>query len=77
MKENSFIQEQEHLNGIGLINEFYVDVHSIEEENYLSRLKQISNDTNKPMYFMDNTSAIEYNFNTKEIKCIGNAKKVS
>ncbi len=77
MQENSFIQEQEHLNGIGLINEFYVDVHSIEEESYLSRLQQISNNTNKPMYFMDNSSAIEYNFKTKEIKCIGNAKKVN
>lgn len=77
MKENSFIQEQEHLNGIGLINEFYVDVHSIEEESYLSRLQQISEITSKPMYFMDNTSAIEYNFETKDIKCIGNAKKIS
>ncbi len=77
MKENSFIQEQEHLNGIGLINEFYVDVHSIEEESYLSRLQQISEITSKPMYFMDNTSAIEYNFETKDIKCVGNAKKVS
>lgn len=77
MQENSFIREQEHLNGIGLINEFYVDVHSIEEESYLTRLQQISNDTKKPMYFMDNSSAIEYDFKTKEIKCIGNAKKVS
>lgn len=77
MKENSFIQTQEHLNGIGLINDFYVDVHSIEENGYLNRLQQISSNTNKPMYFMDNSSAIEYNFKTKKIKCIGNAKKVN
>lgn len=76
MKENSFIQEQEHLTGIGLINDFYVDVHSIEEESYLNRLQQISTNSNKPMYYMDNSSAIEYDFETKEIKCIGNAKKL-
>lgn len=71
MQENNFIQQQEHLIGIGLIDEFYVDVHSIEEESYLSRLQQISN---KLMYFMDNSSAIEYDFKTKEIKCIGMLK---
>ena len=76
MQENSFIQQQEHLNGIGLINEFYVDVHSIEEESYLNRLRQISNNSNKPMFYMDNTSAIEYDFKTKETKCIGNARRI-
>ena len=76
MKENSFVQQQEHLMGIGLIDEFYVDVHSIEEESYLSRLQQISKEQNKPMYFIDNLSAVIYDMKTHNIKCLGNAKLI-
>ena len=48
-----------------------------KDKKEVFKARGISKITSKPMYFMDNTSAIEYNFETKDIKCVGNAKKLS
>lgn len=76
LKENSFIEKQEHLFGLNIIKEFYMDVHSIEEKDYIDRLKNIAINNGKSIYYVDNESALTYDTKTKEIKCLGNARKI-
>lgn len=61
--------------GFGVIDDpFYMDVHSANEEEYLNKLKDISNQTLKPVYAIYDDGVILYNRENKEIELFGNVQ---
>ena len=52
-----------------------MDVHSIEDDEYLLKLKEVSKDTKKDVYAIFDDGAILYNRDTRTIELFGNVKQ--
>ena len=60
----------------GVIDDpFYMDVHSINNKNYLNKLKKVSNETGKDVYGIFDDGVLIYDRNAKEIYKYGNVIK--
>lgn len=59
--------------GFGVLDDpFYMDVHSIDEEDYLNKLQEVSNNNNKDVYAIFDDGAIIYDRKNKDIELFGN-----
>lgn len=54
---------------------FYMDVHSINNKNYLNKLQKVSNETGKDVYGIFDDGVLIYEREVKEIYKYGNVKK--
>lgn len=67
--ENSYKNCLEYYNGFGIIDDdFVADVHTINTENYINRLKNIGNEMEKNIYAITDSEAIIYNRKNKKIE---------
>ena len=67
--ENSYKKCLEYCNGFGIIDDdFVVDVHTINKENYINRLKNIGKEMKKNIYAITDSEAIIYNRKSKKIE---------
>ena len=72
-KKNNYYKKFDWYKGIGLIKDnFYFDVHSINDEEYLSQFKKISKEKNKKVYAIFDDGFILYNRENNNIKLYGN-----
>ncbi|MBQ3021540.1 MAG: Type 1 glutamine amidotransferase-like domain-containing protein [Bacilli bacterium] len=73
--KNNYYKYFAFYDGFGLIDDpFYMDVHSIEDPLYLSKLKEVSNETKKDVYAIFDDGVILYNRDSKEIEFYGNVQ---
>jgi len=73
--KNNYYKYFAFYDGFGLIDDpFYLDVHSIEDEEYFKKLKEISLDTKKDVYAIFDDGAILYNRENNDIELFGNVK---
>lgn len=73
---NSILGTLELKQGLGLINSFYMDVHSQDSKEYINNLINIGVKDNRDMYYVDNESMLLYNTKTRKISRFGHAKRV-
>lgn len=52
-----------------------MDVHSINNKNYLNKLKKVSNETGKDVYGIFDNGVLIYDRNAKEVFKCGNVIK--
>ena len=61
--------------GFGVINDpFYMDVHSVNEKEYLNKLQEIANETLKKVYAIYDDGVIIYNRQNNKIELYGNVQ---
>lgn len=71
--ENNYYKEFNWYKGFGIINNsFYFDVHSINDEKYLSQFKDIVKEKERKVYAIFNDGAIIYNRKNGNIELLGN-----
>ena len=59
--------------GFGVLDDpFYIDVHSINNKKYLSKLQKVANSKQKNVYAIFDDGAMIYNRDTKELEILGN-----
>ncbi|MDY4619311.1 MAG: hypothetical protein SO484_04860, partial [Bacilli bacterium] len=74
--KNNYYKYFAFYDGFGVIDDpFYMDVHSINNKNYLNKLKKVSNETGKDVYGIFDDGVLIYDRNAKEIYKYGNVKK--
>ena len=77
-KRNNFYNTFAYYDGFGVIeNDFYIDVHSINNTFYQKRLQAEANKLNKKIYCLYDDGAILLNRSTKKIKIYGPIKIVT
>ena len=68
--------ELQFYDGFGVIDDpFYMDVHSINNKNYLNKLKKVSNETGKDVYGIFDDGVLIYDRTSKEVFKYGNVIK--
>ena len=53
---------------------FYIDVHTINNLRYLSKLQKVANEKNKNVYAIYDDGAMIYNRDTEKIDLFGNVR---
>ena len=75
--ENNFYEYMAFYDGIGVIDDdFLLDVHTQDTEEYLGELNDIAEKSKKKIYAIANDGAILYNRENKVIELFGNVKKI-
>lgn len=75
-EKNNYYKKFEWYKGFGIIdNPFFMDVHSLNDENYLKQFKNIATEKQKDVYAIFDDGAILYNRKTKEIETYGQVLK--
>ena len=70
--KNNFYGYFAFYDGFGVIKDpFYMDVHSVESEDYLNQLRKVANEKNKIVYAIYDDGALLYNRNTKQLEQFG------
>lgn len=73
--KNNYYKYFAFYDGFGVIDDpFYIDVHTINNKNYLGKLQSIANEKNKKVYAIYDDGAIIYKRDTKELNMYGNIK---
>lgn len=73
--KNNYYEYFAFYDGFGLIdNDFYIDVHTQDNEEYLDELKEHSNKTNSNIYAIFDDGALIYNRETNNLEQFGNIK---
>lgn len=73
--KNNYYKYFAFYDGFGVLDDpFYIDVHSINNRNYLNKLQSVANDKNKNVYAIYDDGAMVYNRETKELEIFGNVK---
>jgi len=74
--KNNYYKKFDWYKGFGIVdNPFFMDVHSINDEEYLEQFKYIAKNKKKDVYAIFDDGAIVYNRNYKEIETYGNVIK--
>ena len=72
---NNFYNYFAFYDGFGLVDdEFYLDVHTIDDEDYMKELQNASNDTKKRIYAIYDDGVILYDREKKDMELFGNIK---
>lgn len=75
-KKNNYYQKFAWYKGFGIIdNPFFMDVHSIKDEEYLIQFHKISKETQKEVYAIFDDGAILYNRENNQIEIYGQVLK--
>ena len=73
--KNNYYKYFAFYDGFGILDDpFYFDVHSINNNSYLNKLKRIANDTKKNVYAIFNDGGLIYNRSNGKIEIYGNVK---
>ena len=73
--KNNFYKYFAFYDGFGVIDDpFYIDVHSINNKNYLNKLQKVSDTKQKNVYAIFDDGALVYNRENKKIELYGNVK---
>lgn len=73
--KNNYYQYFAFYDGFGVLNDpFYLDVHSINNKNYLNKLQKVANEKNKKVYAIFDDGAMILNRNNNDLKLYGNVK---
>lgn len=73
--KNNYYKYFAFYDGFGVIDDpFYIDVHTINNKNYLVKLQSIANEKNKKVYAIYDDGAIIYKRDTKELNMYGNIR---
>ena len=73
--KNNFYKYFSFYDGFGVIDDpFYIDVHSINNSRYLSKLQKVANEKDKNVYAIYDDGAMIYNRDTEEIELFGNVR---
>ena len=73
--KNNFYKYFSFYDGFGVIDDpFYIDVHTINNSRYLSKLQKVANEKNKNVYAIYDDGAMIYNRDTEEIELFGNVR---
>lgn len=63
--------------GFGVIDDpFYMDVHSLDEEDYFSKLQEVANNTKKDVYAIFDDGAMVYDRNNKKLETYGHVVRI-
>lgn len=74
--KNNYYKYFAFYDGFGLLNDpFYLDVHTIDNKNYLNKLQKVSNETQKKVYAIYDEGSIIYNNKSKSIELFGKVKE--
>lgn len=72
--KNNYYKYFAFYDGFGVLDDpFYIDVHSINNKKYLSKLQKVANSKQKNVYAIFDDGAMIYNRDTKELEILGNA----
>lgn len=75
-EKNNYYKKFDWYKGFGIINNpFYLDVHSINDANYLDQFRRISDDKKKTVYAIFDDGVILYNRENKKIEIYGQVLK--
>lgn len=75
--ENNFYKYFAFYDGIGIINDpFYIDVHTINETEYVSFLQEVANNKKKVIYAILNDGYLIYDRNKNEVLSQNNVLKI-
>ena len=76
--KNNYYKYFAFYDGFGILNDpFYLDVHSINNKNYLNKLQQVSTETKKDVYAIYDGGAILYNRSDETFKVLNPVTKFS
>ena len=76
--KNNYYKYFAFYDGFGILNDpFYLDVHSINNKNYLNKLQQVSMETKKDVYAIYDGGAILYNRSDETFKVLNPVTKFS
>ena len=76
--KNNYYKYFAFYDGFGILNyPFYLDVHSINNKNYLNKLQQVSTETKKDVYAIYDGGAILYNRSDETFKVLNPVTKFS
>jgi len=71
--KNNYYKYFAFYDGFGVLDDpFYIDVHSINNKKYLSKLQKVANSKQKNVYAIFDDGAMIYNRDTKELEILGN-----
>ena len=71
--KNNYYKKFDWYKGFGVINNpFYFDVHSLNDEKYLSQFNEIAKDRNKNVYAIFDDGVIIYNRQSGKLELFGN-----
>ena len=74
--KNNYYKYFAFYDGIGVLDDpFYMDVHTINNKNYLNKLAKVAKETNKDVYAIYDDGALIYNRNTKNLEVYGHVIK--
>lgn len=69
---NNFYKYFSFYDGFGLIDDpFYIDVHTVNETNYIKELQDASNNSKKMIYAIYDDGALLYNRDSKKLELFG------
>lgn len=75
---NNFYKYFAFYDGFGLIDDpFYMDVHTMNEENYIKELQYASNNTKKTIYAIYDNGVLLYNRETNELEQFGHIEIIN
>ena len=73
--KNNYYKYFAFYDGFGILNDpFYMDVHSINNKNYLMKLQKVANEKNKNVYAIYDDGAMIFNRETEKLEIFGNVK---
>lgn len=74
--KNNYYKYFAFYDGFGILKDpFYFDVHSSNNQKYLTKLQNIADETKKQVFAIYNDGAIIVNRQNQEIKCLGQVKE--
>ena len=74
--KNNYYKYFAFYDGFGIIDDpFYMDVHSINNTNYLNKLQKVANEKNKDVYAIFDDGVLIYNRASKDVYKFGNVKR--
>ena len=73
--KNNYYEYFAFYDGFGVIDDpFYMDVHSVDDENYLNKLVEVADATKKDVYAIFDDGAIIYDRKNENVELFGNVK---
>ena len=73
--KNNFYKYFSFYDGFGVMDDpFYIDVHTVNNLRYLSKLQKVATEKNKNVYAIYDDGAMIYNRDTEEIDLFGNVR---
>ncbi len=73
--KNNFYKYFAFYDGVGIIDDqFYFDVHTVNNKMYLNKLQRLSNEKGKIVYGIHDDGALIFNRNNNEVDILGNVK---